>query len=432
MRSSAPDSTLGRVVFHDLAGPQSPTTADDDRWLASLALEVDAQELTVNVGASMASHEPEPVLTRQLDGTWRAGRYIGELRRAGRVLEIRPRLGIETIARWVGAALNVRVVPATAEHRDTSALVAELMAAVWRAAVTDAARHGLPGFRTDTLHEGLFARGRIDVRRTLRIAASGRPGIASVDRPRTADNAATRAIVLADRVLDAHIERAYWRGERVAEVVTQMRSATGDRPRLPTARELRQVRYTPITLPYKRAAWLSWQIARRTGLRASATAEGAEGFLIDVAELWELFLVHCARKACGASVVTHGTRLSTAQRLLHSAEDQQHGLGRLYPDIVIGAADSPRAILDAKYKPLREPRGVDREDLYQLVSYLTSHSPSGDALGMLAYPLDAEPPQSRAETMSPWLTRQGHTVTFARVPTDEQGAVDHLREVLSA
>lgn len=419
-----------RLVFHDLVGADRKLHAEDDDWLASIARDTDPAAHTVHVAASQVGGDPEPVVRRDLELGWRAGRYVGELRRGDRVLEIRPRLGIDTIAAWAAAALNLRIVPRAGEHSGSTTLIAELMAATWRAALVEAARHGLPGFRTDRGHEGLFVRGRLDVPGTVRLLARGRPVVASVDRPKIIDNPVARSIVLADRVLDHRIQRADWRGERVTEIVTRLRAATGARPALPTRRELRQVRFTPITLPYRRAGWLSWEIARHHGLRSSAESDKVEGLLIDVAELWELFVVHCARRAVGTAAVQHGTHESEGRRLLRNADDSQ-AFGRLYPDLIVGPPENPAAIIDAKYKPLAGARGVDREDLYQLATYLMAHQASRPPLGMLAYPdlPDASGPAWHEEH-GPWRTPVGHPVIFARLPLTESACVDRLGNLL--
>lgn len=195
---------------------------------------------------------------------------------------------------------------------------------------------------------------------------------------------------------------------------------------------LDQVRYTPITLPYKRAAELSWQIARSRGLRASATAENATGVLLDVAELWELFLVHCARRAFGASAVTHGTHLRRAGHLLESVSDSKQTLGRLYPDILIGPPAAPVAVIDAKYKPLADPRGVDREDLYQLTSYLTAYrrpQPPHGVLGYTRFPDDTR--GSRAQAYGPWRLPTGSRVDFCQLPVSENECVSALRALVA-
>jgi 5-methylcytosine-specific restriction enzyme subunit McrC len=422
------------LVFLDLVGladPDRSLSESEDQWLSSIASELNPSSLTVHVRSSDAADEPGPMLERQLDGTWRAGRYVGELRRDGRVLEIRPRLGVTTIAAWMGAALNLRIVPKAAEHGGTAALIAELVAATWRSTLVEAARHGLPGFRSSEPYQGLNARGRLDVPGTLRLRSRSSPQLASVERRKLFDNPVTRSIVLADRVLDRRLgRRPGWRGSRVEEIIPRMVGAVGARPELPSRLQLDGVRYTPITRSYRRVAELSWQIARNRGLRASATDERAEGLLIDVAELWELFLVHCARCAWGSAQVAHGTRLGRGRALLESSVRDGAVLGRLYPDLVVGDSQQPWAIIDAKYKPLADPRGVDREDLYQLTSYLSSQPGPQQPQGMLAYPRfseDWEP--ARAEKYGPWVSARGHSVRFERLPVDEAGCVAALAEI---
>ena len=209
--------------------------------------------------------------------------------------------------------------------------------------------------------------------------------------------------------------------------------ATGPRPALPTRRELDAVRYTPITLRYRRVAELSWQIARHRGLRAAATGEGSDGMLIDIAELWELFLVHCARRAVGAAAVVHGTRLTRPEPLLHSTIDPSRTLGRLYPDLLVGPPAASHAVIDAKYKMLRDPRGVDREDLYQLNAYLTAHGDTSPrTIGALAYPAFDDEVRSDAERHGPWRSPTGHQLHFIRLPIDEVACVSALSQLIDA
>lgn len=420
-------------VFHDLVGPEREPTSEESEWLSALAVDTDPAELAVQVAPSVAAETPGPLLERKVDGSWRAGRYVGELRRDDKVLEIRPRLGVETIARWAGAALNVRVVPRSAEQRGTAALIAELLAATWKSALVEASRHGPPGFRAATKHVGPMARGRIDIGHTLRLRVARRPYVASVARPKRIDNPVTRAIVLADRVLDRRLDRPAWRGERVEELIPRLRSAVGHRPTLPSRRDLERVRYTPITLPYRRAGALSWQIARHRGLRSTATGERVEGVLIDVAELWELFLVHCAKRAFGQGQVVHGTRLRETRPLLRSSSDRAVTLGRLYPDIIVGPVQEPLAIIDAKYKPLADPRGVDPADLYQLNAYLSAHPIRPRPPGMLAFTrFPGQESLARAETRGPWLSPQDNEVRFDRLPVEEGPCVSALEDSVAS
>ena len=56
------------------------------------------------------------------------------------------------------------------------------------------------------------------------------------------------------------------------------------------------------------------------------------------------------------------------------------------------------ARIDAKYKPLADPRSADREDVYHLHVYSLSFKP---AMSLRAYPLVPER-TARAELLSPW------------------------------
>ncbi len=108
--------------------------------------------------------------------------------------------------------------------------------------------------------------------------------------------------------------------------------------------------------------------------------------------------------------------------MLRSETIPERTLGRLYPDIVVGDPTAPASIIDAKYKPLADPRGVDREDLYQLTSYLLAHSCDG----MLAYPQLGNVPTAYAENHSPWISPEKHKARFARFPITEPECIPEL------
>lgn len=105
-------------------------------------------------------------------------------------------------------------------------------------------------------------------------------------------------------------------------------------------------------------------------------------------------------------------------------------LGRLYPDIVIGPIDGPVAIIDAKYKPLVDPRRVDRGDLYQLNAYLALAPVPMGALAYVRFPEQTS--AAYAENQGPWRTENGHLVAFTRLPATEAECVAALRTLVSA
>ena len=342
------------------------------------------------------------------------------------------------IAGWLDGALNLVAVPENAERQPTESFIALLLAAVWSRGLDQASRHGPPVFRRDHRHEGIYVRGRLDVHETARRRGRGSPHVASVIRYRDLDNDVSRTLVAAERVLHQAIGHRRWHTARVDEVLPQLLEAVGARPRLPPQRALARIRYTPITRGFKQLAELSLGIARQEGFGAQSESGEAEGLLLDVAELWELFLLHCARQAATGTTVEHGTTNGDRIHPLVPWDDARTravGLGRLKPDIIV--SDSDRiVVIDAKYKHLRNsrperPDGVDRADLYQLATYLGRLDPDGQGAGMLLYPVDPDQSElSRAEEHGPWRTESGSKVRFERVPVAEEAATEKLSLLL--
>lgn len=65
-----------------------------------------------------------------------------------------------------------------------------------------------------------------------------------------------------------------------------------------------RIRYTPITAGFAPIAELSRQIAGRRGLAADIDASGeTKGVLLDVAELWEMYVLSILRKAAAPLTV---------------------------------------------------------------------------------------------------------------------------------
>lgn len=419
------------LVVHDLS-PFGELTSEDEHWLSRLQRHVRASEhLIIRLGDAEDTEEDFVVL-RDPYGRWQAGRYIGEIAFEGRRLEIRPRLGEPVVEQWLGEALNLIAVPETAARQRSESFIARLMGAVWCRSVAQASRHGPPAIRREFRQNGIFIRGRLDVEHTTELRGRGSPHVASVLSRRDLDNDVSRTLVAAERVLTHRIGHNQWRTPRVNEILPHLQAAVGARPRLPRRGDLQRIRYTPITRPFKAIADLSWRIAQMEGFSASSEPGRAEGLLLDVAELWELFVLGCIRRAVSELFVEHGTVASDSAFLMHSHDDPEFGLGRLKPDVLVFDGEYPVAIVDAKYKRLRDlwperPRGVDRADLYQLASYLSRFAPTGDAIGMLLYPQDPEQTTpATAEARGPWRTEAGHEVRFERLPLEPEEAVQAL------
>jgi 5-methylcytosine-specific restriction enzyme subunit McrC len=420
-------------VWRDLSPCPDELTPDDHPWLQRLSRR-DIRDFIVRVGTNGDNGDEEwsPVVEWRADGRWWAGRYIGTLTFEGRHIVIEPRLGVSVIEAWLDQIFGLAVTPSSAQRVTTETFIARLLARVWCRTIDAATRHGLPLLRLPKGHDGLYVRGRLDVARTVMNIGEGRETVASVAHDRSLSHPITRTIVCADQALGTRLaDVAEWRTERVRQALPSLRGAVGARPKLPSLHELSRVRYTPITVPFKRAALMSHRIASRLGYSATDQGTNDEGLLIDVAELWELFVLNCVRRIAPSSVqVEHGTHARHNDFFLRSI-DGQHEIGRLKPDIIARADGETVAVIDAKYKLLansrERPSGVDPADLYQIVAYAMRFKPTNGAA--LVYPeadaADDRASPSYAQSYGPWLTG-GRTIAFMQTPTDVRGCCDTL------
>lgn len=408
-----------------------PSPSPDEQWLRLLSRE-DVAGLVIRLAGSSPARSEAPVVRTDSAGRWWTGRYIGSITFEGIELRIVPRFGFAVLEEWLSELLNVATVPVRGEHTSSDAFLVRVLAAVWGAAFVEAARHGLPALRQLRTFEGTTVRGQIDVPRTQDRFSRGVPALVSRARQRGLDNPISRTIVLAHEALRLPLLRLgvpepAWLPPRGRDLLPAMRSACGSRPLLPDMRLLTRIRYTPITQSYRPFVRLSHQIARRRGwLTSPQGSRRTFGALIDIAELWELFVVRCAQRAAASLHLhaKHGSRQGPGWAVATNANHA--ALANVVPDVLMSDGNGIRGVLDAKYKSLRatrqRPRGFQQADLYQLIAYMERFGVDG----ALVYPQSG--PLARPVTAGPWRMESGRSITFIALPTGRSEA----REALGA
>lgn len=414
-----------------------PTAAEAD-WLRRVAANVRTGDFVVPISGDR--DDDEPIVYCSWDGTWWAGRYVGSLSFEGHSLIIEPRFGLATLRNWLFEATSVVLTESPGRLRQDESFIAQLLASVWAHGFVEAARHGLPALRRDVATKGPTIRGRLDVAASIRLIASAGREVVSVRSERSLDHAASDAIIAAYGVLRRWlgVPDEQWMPARAKELIPHLMAVTGPRPRVPTKAELDRIRYTPITAGFAPIAELSRQIANRRGLAADVDASGeTKGVLLDVAELWEMYVLSVLRKAATPLSVKHATRERDASKKLLWSDINGQGLGTLIPDAILYARNDVQAVADAKYKSLHPsanaPNGPQREDLYQMAAYLGRFvPPDGRATwGVLAYPQDpSRPSVPQAEQFSPWSLHGGRKVIFTTLPHVASDAVIKLRTLI--
>ena len=382
---TAPPVTAPLVV-KDLS-PFVPPSDDDAVWLARLQDHVRASDHVIRLGSRWMSLTISWSLAIRLVAGRPGATSVSCPSR--RRLADRASARNAVIEQWLVPGLNLLAVP----HSSPSAPLRELHRAADGGRLVSARRPWLPGtdrrpFDGTTTRPASTSAGGSTCGAPLAFVAAGSPHVASVRDYRDLDNDVSRTLVAAERVLTDHIGHDHWHTPRVDEVLPQLRERSA------RVRAFRPTRPAPHPLHAHhatvQAGWPSSPggIAK---LRASSPAARRAGrrALLDVAELWELFVLNCVRAPrpiMTSSTARRGlTRASAAQPRPTTHRES----GRLKPDVLVRGGRVV-AVIDAKYKRSSTPRtdadGVDRADLYQLTSYLARFAPDGKAPGALVYP----------------------------------------------
>jgi 5-methylcytosine-specific restriction enzyme subunit McrC len=409
-------------------------------WLRRLVDQIRSNDLVVALSSDRKKDDDEPIVFCERDGTWWAGRYVGSVSFEGSTLTITPRFGLSTLRHWLSEAVSIVLTPTPGHLREDESFIVQLLASVWAHGFAQAARHGLPALRRDVSTKGPTIRGRLDVAASLRTRILGE--VVSIRSEKSLDHAASRAIVAAYVVLHRWLALPdeAWMPAQARKLLPSLTAVTGARPRTPTKSELGRVRYTPITVGFASIAELSRQIANRQGLATDADDKSqSQGILLDVAELWEMYVLSVLKKAAVPSMVTHGTRDTTATRTLLRSDITGQGMGTLIPDAIIHTIDVVQAVADAKYKPLwptaARQNGVQREDLYQMAAYLNRFGSADNqaAWGVLVYPHTPDRPTTPpSETQGPWSFSDGKRLAFMTLPHESDEAVAKMRDLIFA
>ena len=423
-----------RIIGRDCCPLQPHPTAEEAQWLRRLANNVRASDLVIPF---TDERDDEPIVYCAWDGTWWAGRYVGSVTFEGHRLTLEPRFGLSTLRNWLFEVTSVVLTDSPGQLRQDESFIVQLLATVWAHGFVEAARHGLPALRRDIATKSSTIRGRLDVRDSLRLLASRGGEVVSVRSERSLVHAASDAIVSAYGVLRRWLPNEKWLPQRAKELLPHLIAVTGSRPRVPTKAELDRIRYTPISAGFAPVAELSRQIANRRGLSADIEAnDETKGVLLDIAELWEMYVLSVLRKAAKPFTVKHGTRERMTSRKLLRSEISGEEIGTLIPDAILFQHGEVRGIVDAKYKSIHpsanSPQGPQREDLYQIAAYLGRYAAntSNSSLGVLAYPHDPSMPTvSFAESQNPWSLSDGKKVHFVTLSHEPAEATGRLREI---
>lgn len=415
----------------NVAGRKKATT-----WLQRLAAVNWAEESYFSFG-SEKKRDAEPVVYADIYGQWWTGRYIGSVTFEGITIDIKPRFGIQ-FAMDNMPLVNVIGVDIDRSFGQGGQFLQYLQALRWLNQLVKAARHALPAVKMDELHESLVCRGRIDVRGTILQRAKASDKVVSINRYKDLVNPITIAIVLAFKEIKnwfPNHDVMHLLPPTVALRLQQMTEAIKRQSKRPTYTEVAKVRLPTLAHGYKSLAVMSLDILQRKGVSKREGTQNNKTLLLDVAELWEFYLLGVLRGVAEGDrhnlEVDHVTH-SDGSYLLRG-NDGTSQLGRLLPDFVVKRSGRTVLIVDAKYKRLGDApwQSPKRDDLYQMTAYLNAHPDCKHCI--LLYPQWDEVVMSKVESKNPWVLASKQTISFVTVPLDKNDAIQQLQrmEVIS-
>ena len=135
--------------------------------------------------------------------------------------------------------------------------------------------------------------------------------------------------------------------------------------------EIDDIRYTRLSAPYKPVMELSRTILANHKAESSndKSVNSDVSYFIDIADLWEMYLLKLLQNNLPSEYYVYSPNTGFGDSLLEG------GMREIRPDIIIEKNGRVLMIIDAKYKDYTQFGksalfGVNREDIYQMTTYL--------------------------------------------------------------
>lgn len=255
-----------------------------------------------------------------------------------------------------------------------------LLGLLWKAFVEKALTLGQIPKQYIGIHDNLRRfRGRLDIPRHIHANLTDASKFFCTYRKLSMDNTINRAIRVTYRLLcDNGLSGVM--GDLAG--YDKKLEAFGVSDSNVTARDLDGIAYSALNDIYKPAMNISRIILDRKG--AGAESKGVQvspAFFLDIAELWELYLLRVLQKNLEPDFSVYSPNAEGGSFLVDGS------LRSVRPDILIEKNGVILMIIDAKYKhyeklgsTANDGNAVSREDLYQMCTYLYHYGTPGKTI----------------------------------------------------
>jgi len=284
------------------------------------------------------------------------------------------------------AVMNIRLTRSLYERsrEDQAALMKRLIAFLWLQLLNKAGVQGFPTQKLSRRYEGVQIKGRMDVRESIKKVHTVEK-VVSHQSYKAKDLMITRMLKQCHSLLAREFGLKDFRPSQVAQNIINEISQGSGADRYISIKDYKSIKYNALFRNYEPLIDLSWNILknRQYGKAYKSVKHQAE-ILIDMAELWELYLRSILKK----SLQPQGWHLIPEEYITYEGKDFRR---KLIPDIVF-QRNSDYLLWDAKYKAMSfDYRDYDRSDFFQIHTYASYLSGKGNlrCAGLL-YPLSTE------------------------------------------
>ena len=312
--------------------------------------------------------------------------YVGSWKVNNVLINIIPRFGI--ISRLLSYALHIYLPEKDMlieKENDTP----NIIALMWRVLLQRAIQNGnIPRSYISEIKNIRNFKGRLDVKKQVKYNIANKSKFYCSYRHITFDNLINKTILYTyemlkqeknvanvTKALSAHINKLY---ELKVCPIKQLQPSMLD-----------SITYTQMSLCYKPFISLCKMLIEQQGKKCKDNLLCGFSFFIDIAELWEQALLNILKEGLADEPFidvyspnqTGGEYLTT------------DGYRQVRPDIIIKKENKIAIIIDAKWKRYKEfgatdcQGGVNRDDLYQMMTYLYHYARADDkVMGLFVAP----------------------------------------------
>lgn len=320
---------------------------------------------------------------------WMANRYIGECefvyKQQYYVLKITPRFGNHLLLKLFEYVYATKLPPSYHSLANSNALDIHklLISMMWISVLRKALKHGLLKENKIVKERGTTIRGKFLVRESL-IDVKANSILNYAYAVKDINNIPNQIVYKAYEVL----KRAYFLSDHllsnnIKSDLNKLGAMVNVKQSISLA-DYKKIRLNSMYYGYRSLLDLSWDIINRKELSIENTNVLGKSFFLDMAELWEVFVM----KVLSKELIPKGWCFLPSEHKIYENTFYQR---KLIPDIVMQKGDKI-LVIDAKYKKMNFMKDdVDRTDIFQIHTYSYFFDDDNKYVySSLVYPLEKE------------------------------------------